>query len=72
MIHMDIHKCLDHRNFDKNLELDQKVEHKLDSLENRERRRGEKEQGLLTREEEEEDHLVVVEQSPSRRLPERS
>jgi hypothetical protein len=29
-IHMDIHKCLDHRNFEKNLELDQRVEHKLD------------------------------------------
>jgi hypothetical protein len=34
--------------------------------------KGDKEQGLLTREEEEEDHLVVVEQSPSRRSPERS
>jgi hypothetical protein len=45
------------------------VEHKLDWLENRERRRGEMEQGLLTREEEEEDHLVVVEQSPLRRSP---
>ena len=37
-------------------------------LENRERRRGEKELGLLTREEEEEEHLVTGEQSPVRKI----